>query len=141
MVAGGWDGREYLRSTDLYDTAEEKWETAGEMEIGRENACAVRVGNDIWMMGGEDGGPVNGGEGALSSCEIFSTEQFLWHTGPDMKRKRLSASATVLNFRRMIFVAGVASSRESVESSIEYCKPIENENFGALWQSYSPEKK
>ena len=52
MVAGGWDGREDLSSTKIYDTAEEKWKTAGNMKNGRCNACAVMFGQEIWVMGG-----------------------------------------------------------------------------------------
>ena len=54
MVAGGYSGGENLRSTEIYDTAEEKWETAGKMKNGRHHACAVKFGKGIWMMGGWD---------------------------------------------------------------------------------------
>ena len=69
------------------------------------------------MMGGRDGFY------SLNSCEIFSINQRLWKTGPEMNEKRQGPSATVAN--GTIYVAGGWN-----ESSVEYCKPPINRQFG-----------
>jgi len=119
MVAGGWDGGEPLSSTEIYDLVEEKWETAGNMKKGRWGACAVKFGEQIWMMGGADRSDW------LNSCEIFSIEQRSWKDGPEMNKKRRGPSATVAN--GTIYVAGGYSG--NYESSVEYCKPTVNGKF------------
>ena len=98
MVAGGYSGREYLSSTEIYDVTKEKWEIAGYMKNKRSDACSVNIGEGIWMMGGYDEGIY------LNSCEIFSIEQGIWKGGPEMNKKREGPSATVP--KQIIYVAG-----------------------------------
>jgi|ERR1712130_948147 len=117
LVAGGWHGDGYcLRNTEIYDLKAQRWESPinGNMNRGREEACAVKFREEIWMMGGWDDND------SLNSCEIFSIEQRIWNTGPEMNKKRSGPSATVAN--GTIYVAGGYSG--NYESSVEYCNPL-----------------
>ena len=81
-MAGGSEGLNYLRESEIYDVNTGEWSTTGKLTTGRKGMRMVVLGTKILAMGGYDG------SGDLSTVENFNLTTRRWTATEDMMEKR-----------------------------------------------------
>ncbi|BHF76839.1 Kelch-like protein 18 [Sparganum proliferum] len=78
-------------------------------------AAAAREKTLIGVFGGR------GGDGRLSSCELYDTSQDRWHKLPDLPEKRSGPAAACLPGDSRVFVFGGRDDSSSALASVVFC--------------------
>ncbi len=101
LVAGGWDGTNYLASVELYEPATKVWTTTSAMNTPRMNYTATLLPNGkVLVSGGGNGSTV------LSSSELYDPTTGLWTPTGEMLTTRYGHTAALLLNGKVLVVAG-----------------------------------
>ena len=107
-------GRAHERKIEVYDPASGTVAIAGEMPHPRAKAATVRLGNEVWLVGGDkakDGRSM----AQTNEVEILDLATMQWRQGPAMPTPRATSAAVVGAF--IVVPGGYASrtTRDEVE--------------------------
>lgn len=122
LVAGGIvsNGDARLASAELYDPGAGTFAYTGSMNVARDVAVAVELGNGkVLIAGGGDGSGTS-----LDSSELYDPGTGQFTAGPTMKAKRDDATATVLPDGRVLIVGGI--NNDTCTGSAEIYDPASN---------------
>ncbi len=103
LVAGGTDGTNVLKSSELFNPANETWLASGDMKTARRGHSATLLANGkILVTGGFDG------KAALATAEVYDPSTGVWTAtvGP-MSSSRRFHSATLLADGKVLIAGGV----------------------------------
>jgi len=113
LVAGGFSGSsDFAVNSEIYDPVGESWELTGEMQISRQTAIAVLLGNGKVLAAGGFG---NGN--FLSSAELFDPAAGQWTFTGSMHDLRWGAGAVRLPDGKVL-VAGGDANVSSFQSAV-----------------------
>jgi hypothetical protein len=104
LVAGGEDGSENYKSTELFDVPTGAFTPGGIMSAVRDGPSATLLPNGMVLIAG--GG--NGVFGSLSSADVYDPVSGIFRAGPEMVTSRSDHTATLLNDGRVLVVGGFA---------------------------------
>ena len=90
FVLGGYDGRNRLRSCEVFDTETLDWSPIASMRCARDGHAAVVLDGDIIVSGGYDG------RNYLSSCERYIVERNTWEPFLPMAQRRYQHTMSIL---------------------------------------------
>jgi hypothetical protein len=106
LVAGGEDGSENYKSTELFDIPTGSFSPGGIMSTGRDAQSATLLPNGTVLIAG--GG--NGVSGPLGSADVYDPVSGIFRAGPEMVTGRDLHTATLLNDGRVLIAGGVAGN-------------------------------
>ena len=107
VLAGG----ARYKSTDCWMLSEGQWRSIPSMSGPRYHTCSVIIDNEMWVMGGEYGGP-------LATVEVYSPKTNSWRSCTPMSQRRTGAVAGVVNGR--LVVAGGYCGHHDLTSAEAY---------------------
>jgi N-acetylneuraminic acid mutarotase len=113
-------GRAHERKIEVYDPATGTVTISGEMPRPRAKAATVRLGNEVWLIGGDkakDGRSM----AQTNEVEILDLTTMQWRQGPAMPTPRATSAAVVGTF---IVVPGGYASR-TTHDEVEMYVPQE----------------
>ena len=111
-VIGGWNGSEFLKTTEVFSVKEGKWidsQVPQEMSTGRMSMGVAVIGKKIFVIGG-----FNRTRGHLSAVEVLDTKTNRWSTLPSLTRISESMAIAVID-DRFIFSCGGRNTFGSTE--------------------------
>jgi hypothetical protein len=134
FVIGGNDGREYLKTIEVFSVKEGKWldssppsdddhvdsQIPPDMSTARDDMGVAVIGKKIFVIGGH-----NDTDGYLSTVEVLDTETSKWSTLPSMKIARSDMGVAVTD-DRFIWIFG-GWNDDDVLDSIEIFDVEKNE--------------
>lgn len=127
LVAGGYDGSNYLNSCALYDPATATWSSTGSMLAGRQNAIATLLQNGkVLVTGGYNGSYLN-------SCELYDPATGMWSSTGSMLSGRDFHTATLLSNGKVFVTGGKSGAGNNYLNSCELYDPTT-----ATWSSTMP---
>ena len=101
LIAGGWDGKEPVKSAELYDPATDTFVPTGEMTKARHLQSATLLPDGlVLMVGGDDGTAV------LSSAELYDSKTGSFSPTGSMTLAREAHTATLLPDGRVLIAGG-----------------------------------
>lgn len=109
FVVGGWNGREYLDSSHVYDTATDKWVEGRRMLCPRCFAGAAIVQRKLHVVGGYFGAT------NLASGEAMDLETGEWEALPSMAVPRRGLGVGGVGCRLVVAIGGW-NGKENVKS-------------------------
>ena len=128
LLAGGYsdypvnDSSVALNECEIYDPITQKWEVAGELNMGRYfHAATLLMDGRVLVTGGS-------GQGNYS-CEIFDPVNNKWKVVASMNQGRVSHSATLLPDGRVIVLGGTSEKVEIYNPVKDTCEVAGNTEF------------
>lgn len=110
-LIGGWDGREYLNSTYVYDPVADGWQPLPPMSQARARLAGGVVKGQLFAVGGENG------QTELAVCEYFDPAAAAWNSCPDMLSPRAGAGgASVVN--KLYIIGGMSAGQVVLFSEV-----------------------
>jgi N-acetylneuraminic acid mutarotase len=125
LVAGGFDGTNYLTSAELYNPTTGRWNTTGSMQTARDGHTAVLLSNgQVLVAGGVNTSP-NGSFNYLSSAELYNPATGMWTVTGSMTTARQAHTATLLSNGQVLVAGGLTFINNSpvIFSSAELYDP------------------
>ncbi|KAF3775093.1 Kelch-like protein 12 [Nymphaea thermarum] len=124
-VVGGYDGKEYLRSTERYDPREVSWTRLDSMSSRRGCPSLVVLNEKLYALGGYDG------RSFLSSVEMFDPRIGSWIFADPMNSCRGYAAAVTLGDSVHI-VGGLSVIEKELVGKLLVQRPWEEDAFTQL---------
>ena len=119
LIAGGYDGSNYLNSCELYDPASGTWSGTGSMTFSRENFTATVLQNGMVLVaGGFDG------NNYLNNCELYDPVSGTWSNTGSMGTARTFHTATLLPDGKVLVTGGKAGGGNNYLNSAELYDPV-----------------
>jgi N-acetylneuraminic acid mutarotase len=87
-VMGGYSGRSYLKSAEMYDTSAGQWRALPDMSVARYGCAAVCIEGNVYVVGGESDAATR-----LASMECYDPIASEWRTLPSMSDTRWFCAA------------------------------------------------
>ena len=106
LVAGGFNGTNYLATALLYNPSTGRWTATGSMSTARQNFAAVVLPSGQVLV---EGGQSSGGA-ILASAEIYTPSTGRWTPAGAMSVARYGHTATLLSTGKVLVTGGCTSS-------------------------------
>jgi len=112
LMTGGLIATPYsiVDSCEIFDPTTNTWAETGKMSVPRRDHTATLLPNGKVLVAG--GSPITGGNGFMTSAEIFDPATGSWVATGSMSTKRETGSAHLLPSGKVLVVAGYASDAE-----------------------------
>jgi N-acetylneuraminic acid mutarotase len=131
-------GDPVLPNNDLYLTREDKWEVLTPLSIPRQHIDCVRIGNEIYVVGGliKDRNPPEDSKQkipkiATDTIEIYNIEKNKWEKGKPFQEARDGVQVTVANGKLYAMGGAYVQNKEyKLSSGFERYDPESN-----TWES------
>lgn len=115
LAAGGFDGHQALRSSELYDPETGAWSATGPLRVPRRNHAAVVLKSGQVLVVGGSSSHVQWG--ALPSAELYVPERGEWVPVEAMREARHDPAAVVLKDGRVLVAGGFDVDGRPVRSA------------------------
>lgn len=112
LLAGGLLSTPYsiTASCEVYDPATGAWTPTASLSTPRRDHTATLLPSGKVLVAG--GSPITGGNGFLTSCEVFDPATGTWTATGSMATKRETATANLLPNGKVLVAAGYATTAE-----------------------------
>jgi N-acetylneuraminic acid mutarotase len=128
VIAGGENNNQALASTEVYSTVSGSWSYAGNLNVARANASAVRLPNGSILVAG---GCVASCLGAVTpSAEIYNPTSETWSITGSMLRGRTYFGMVLLPSGKVMAVGGCTGLNANGCSGTTYAAEIYNPSSG-----------
>ena len=107
-IGGTPNGRESLRTVEVYDPITNNWTQKTDMPTPRWGLSTSTVNGKIYSVGG-----TQNGRDALQTVEVYNTVTDTWTKAPDMPTSRGNLSTSSVNGKVLCHrrIAGIAATR------------------------------
>ncbi len=113
VVVGGFDGRSYLKSAEMYDPSAGQWRALLQMSVRRNGCAAVCIEGNVYVVGGQN----NNGD-SLKSAEMYDPSAGQWRALPKMRVARYKCAAVCIEGN--VYVVGGFDGRSNLKSAEMY---------------------
>src|SRR5688572_20085475 len=121
LIAGGTHSGIYLRSTELYNPANNQWAQSGEMITGRTRHSATLLADGtVLVAGGYNKDCCEMDEGWMTSSEIYDPNGQTWVESGSFTFARENHTATLLADGRVLMAGGFNNQAFSLGSAQLY---------------------
>ncbi len=103
-----------LHPVDIFDPTEGSWSRGAIPPVEMHHFQAVRIEDEIWVMGAFTGEPPN--EKPLEHIYIYDTVTDQWRQGASIPQDRLRGSAGVAVYRERIYLIGGVTDMQNSET-------------------------
>lgn len=114
-IFGGETGDGTLNTVDVYDPAQNRWESHPPMPTPRSFAASAGLGERIYLIGGQNENKI------LSRVDVYDPGQGNWSAAPPLQTPRKGAAAAVLQGR--IYVFGGTDAESGIPDLVEVLEP------------------
>ena len=121
FAIGGFNGSEYLNSTEYYDPRTNKWKTGPALRSARGGVCSVYNENKIYAIGGHDGNV------RLTSVEVLDLNSANpeWRMGPNLNIGRSNHASVVIG-SDILVAGGYISPATTYKTEVLNLKNVSN---------------
>jgi N-acetylneuraminic acid mutarotase len=120
LIAGGWNGKEYLNSVEMFNLLNATWTPLKPMKEGRQGASSVVHNNHIFVMGGmgQSGREILKSIEKLSLNAVQVDQSITWENVLAELPGALFGHCSVVYNGRLIVIGGYDGSKRAYSDSI-----------------------